>query len=225
MQFVEGIKNEGVDLEYRPMGERAGPVGPMVIEIDKENKSKDLKTLDIELPRLTARIERDYKNLTALDPSAFTNKRIAVKQFSQEQQREIVFTDLDTGARSHVTRMDAEFTPSYQNVVGYFARSIMRDLRLVGGQDVLFGKIKEFIQDRLFENPVNLEDLNTLRNLSEIEATRTTIETFKKAINDLTVVDKGTTQIRDQIKLSPPIRSEATRLCRCEKIDLQQSHW
>src|SRR5215204_5240832 len=41
----------------------------------------------------------------------------------------------------HITQMDTEFTPTYQNVVGYFARTIMRDLRLVGGQDILFGKL------------------------------------------------------------------------------------
>ncbi|MEI4920476.1 hypothetical protein Q8G81_33485, partial [Klebsiella pneumoniae] len=90
--------------------------------------------------------------------------------------------DLDTGERSHVTSMDADFTPTYQNVIGFFARSIMRDLRLVGGQDVLFGKIKTFIQECLFDKPVDLEDLNILRNLSEIEAARTISETFKKAI-------------------------------------------
>jgi type III restriction enzyme len=97
--------------------------------------------------------------------------------------------------------MDAEFTPTYQNVIGFFARTIMRDLRLVGGQNILFGKLKTFIQERLFDRTIDLEDLNVLRNLSEIEATRTIVETFKKAINDLTVVDRGTTQIRDRIKL------------------------
>ena len=78
----------------------------------------------------------------------------------------------------------------------------MRDLRLVGGQDVLFGKIKTFIEDRLFEQSVDLDDLNVLRNLSEVEATRTILETFKKAINELTVVDRGTSLVRDRIKLS-----------------------
>jgi type III restriction enzyme len=53
----------------------------------------------------------------------------------------------------------------------------MRDLRLVGGFDVLFGKIKDFVQDHLFERPVDLDDRNILRNLSEIEATRTLLET------------------------------------------------
>jgi type III restriction enzyme len=202
IDFVESIKSEGVDLEYRPMGDRTPGAGPMVIEIDRDNKTKDLDKLDIELPRLTARIEREYKNLGALDPATFASKRLTVKQFSQKEQREIIFNDLDTGERSHVTRMDADFTPNYQNVIGFFARTIMRDLRLVGGQDMLFGKLKTFIQDRLFDQPVDLEDLNVLRNLSEIEATRTILETFKKAINELTVIDRGTTQVRDRIKLS-----------------------
>ena len=66
----------------------------------------------------------------------------------------------------------------------------------------MFGKLKSFIQDRLFDQTIDLEDLNVLRNLSEIEATRTILETFKKAINELTVVDRGTTQVRDRIKLN-----------------------
>jgi type III restriction enzyme len=98
--------------------------------------------------------------------------------------------------------MDTVFEPNYQNVVGFFARSIMRDLRLVGGFDVLFGKIKEFIETELFDKPVDLEDLNVLRNLSEPEATRTLVETLKTGINALTVQDRGTTEIRDTIKLS-----------------------
>ncbi len=199
IDFVEGIKNEGVDLDYRPMGDRTPGAGPMVIEVDRDNKTKDIETLDIELPRLTARIEREYKNLDALDPLTFGNKRLPVKKFSDAEQRDIVFTDLDTGYQSHVTRMDIGFNPTYQNVVGFFARAIMRDLRLVGGQDILFGKIKTFIQERLFEKPIDLEELNILRNLSEIAATRTIFETFKKAINDLTVVDRGTSQVRDRI--------------------------
>ena len=60
----------------------------------------------------------------------------------------------------------------------------------------MFGKIKTFIQEQLFDTPVDLEDLNILRNLSEVAASRT--ETFKKAINGS---DRGT-QVRDRIKVS-----------------------
>jgi type III restriction enzyme len=77
----------------------------------------------------------------------------------------------------------------------------MKELRLVSGYDVLYGKVKAFVQDQLFDRPVELEDPNTLRNLSELTATKTLIETFKKAINALTIQDKGDAEIRDSIKL------------------------
>mgnify|MGYP000288202750 FL=1 len=48
---------------------------------------------------------------------------------------------------------------------------------------------------------VKLEDPNTLRNLSEPEVTNTIINSFKKAINELTVSESGNAEIRDRIKL------------------------
>lgn len=202
MDFVESIKVEGVELEYEPMGERTGPKSPIVVEVDRDNKKKDIDKLDIELPVLAPRIYREYKNLNDLDVKALPHKRVVLSTFTPEQQREIIFRDINTDEESHTTVMDTVLEPNYQNVVGFFARSIMRDLRLVGGFDVLFGKIKEFIETELFDKSVDLEDLNVLRNLSEPEATRTLIETLKAGINALTVQDRGTTEIRDTIKLS-----------------------
>jgi type III restriction enzyme len=202
MDFVESIKVEGVELEYQPMGEKGGPKSPLVVEVDQENKAKDMDKLDIELPILAPRIYREYKNLNDIDVMALPHKRVALKMFTPEQQREIVFRDINLEAESHKTVMDTVFEPNYQNVVGFFARSIMRDLRLVGGFDVLFGKIKQFMEAVLFDKPVDLNDLNVIRNLSEPEASRTLVETFKTGINALTVQDRGTTEIRDTIKLS-----------------------
>jgi type III restriction enzyme len=150
-----------------------------VVEVDQDNEKKDISKLDIELPVLAPRIYREYKNLNDLDVKALPRKRVTLKTFTAEQQREIVFRDINTDAESHTTVMDVAFDPTYQNVVGFFARSIMRDLRLVGGFDVMFGKIKEFIETELFDKPVDLEDLNVLRNLSEPEATRNLAETLK----------------------------------------------
>jgi hypothetical protein len=202
MDFVESIKVEGVELEYQPMGERTGPKSPIVVEVDRGNEGKDIDNLDIELPQLAPRIEREYKNLDELDVTTLPHKRLPVKQFSEAEQRQIIFLDLDTGEQSHVTEMDAAFTPNYQNVIGYFTRAIMRDLRLVGGGDILFGKLKEFIENQLFEHPIDINDLNILRNLSEIEATRTLMESVKTGVNALTVHDSGTTEVRGTIKLS-----------------------
>ncbi|OHB02748.1 MAG: type III restriction endonuclease subunit R [Candidatus Zambryskibacteria bacterium RIFCSPHIGHO2_12_FULL_48_10] len=202
MDFVESIKSEGVELEHRKMGGDSGPKAPLVIEVDKENLKKDIEKLDIEIPVLTPRIYREYKNLSGLDVAGFGHKKLAVKKFSEEEKREIVFRDISSGEITHKTELDSHFIPDYESVIRYFTQVVMKDLRLVSGYDILYGKVKEFIQEYLFKQHIDLDNLNDLRNLSEIEATRTIVETFKKAINDLTVLDKGEAEIRDYIKVS-----------------------
>lgn len=201
MEFVESIQAEGVVLEHRPMDPSTKPNTPLVVEIDKENVKKDIDALDIEIPVLTPRVYREYKRLGDLDIAALKHQRLMYLQFSEEEQREIVFKDIATGEITHTTILDTAGGADYHSVIGYFAQSIMKDLHLVSGYDVLYGKIKAFVQEELFDRPVVLEDPNTLRNLSELAATKTLIETFKKAINALTVQDKGDAEIRDTIKL------------------------
>ena len=201
MEFVEQIQAEGVELERKPMGHGTGPQTPLTIEIDTENTKKDLDALDIELPLLTPRIYREYKKLADLDIAQFGHEKVEYKNFSEDEQCEIVFRDITTYEISHTTVLDTIGIADYRSVLGWFTRSIMRDLRLFSGYDVLYGKVKAFVRDELFDRPVELEDANTMRNLSEVAATRTIIESFKKAINELTVRDKGDAEIRDCIKL------------------------
>ncbi len=201
MDFVESIQSEGVELEHKPMGAGTAPKTPIIVEVDEENTGKDLNKLDIRIPLLTPRVYREYKSLANLDLNTFGHRKVAYQEFTEEQQREIVFKDITTGEISHTTILDSSAVTDYHSVVGYFTQVIMKDLRLVSGYDVLYGKVKQFIQDFLFDRAADLENLNTLRNLSELEATKTLIETFKKQINALTVQDKGDAKIRDSIKL------------------------
>jgi type III restriction enzyme len=183
------------------MGQGTKPNTPIIVEIDNENTGKDLEKLDIRIPVLTPRIFRNYKNLEDLAPDTFNNKKIHYREFSEEEKREIVFKDITTGEISHTTVLDAGTVTDYRSVIGYFTQVIMKDLRLVSGYDVLYGKVKAFIRDHLFEKGIEIDDLNTLRNLSELEATRAVIETFKKKINELTVKDRGDAEIKDYIKI------------------------
>jgi len=200
IEFVESIKSEGVDIDHVAMGEKTKPKSPMVIEVDKENPKKNLDEMDIKLPVLTPRIYREYKNLYELDVSQIKTPRLKVQQYTEEQQREIVFKNIDSDKVSHTTVLDMTLESSHQAVIGYFCQLIKRDLRLVGGSDILFGKLKGYITEYLFEKPVDLSDLNTLRNLSDEAATKAIIENFKSAVNALTVRDKGTTEVRDYIQ-------------------------
>lgn len=199
LEFVETIKNEGVELERRPMGQGTRPTGPMVVEIDR---NKDIDALDIELPKLKARIERHYYRFEEIDAAALPQPRLPLRMFSEAEQRDIVFRDIHTNDISHTTRLDAGAVADWRNVVGWFVKSIKDDLRLVGGYDALFGKIARFIEDGLFADKVSLDDPNLLRNLSETKVTRALFDTIKGAINQLTVHDRGDTHVIDRIKLS-----------------------
>lgn len=202
MEFVESIQSEGVELERRAMGEGAKPITPIVIEVDKENLDKNLEELDIQIPVLTPRIFREYKNISEIDLSSSEHSKVEYQQFSEEEKREIVFKEITTGDVTHTTELNDDVIPDFSSAVGFFAREIMREMRLVSGYDLLYPKVETFIHSHLFDRPVEIEDLNTLRNLSEVVARRTIIESFKKLINSLTVVDKGEAEIKDYIKIS-----------------------
>jgi len=202
MKFVESIKTEGVDLEKRSMYETSKPIAPTVVEIDNKNSKKDISKLNIELPILTPRIQREYKNLADLNVAKFQFKKIKVKQFSEEEKKEITFKAVIDNQQHHTTILDSNIEPNYQSAIGFFAQAIMKELRLFGCYDILFGKVKEFVSDYLFTEKIDLEDLNILKNLSEIEATKTIRETFKKEINNLTVRDVGDAEIKNYIKIS-----------------------
>jgi type III restriction enzyme len=202
IQFVEEIKSQGVELEHVKMGAGSKPKMPLVVEVDKDDKTKDIENLDIEIPVLTPRIQREYKNLSELDSSKFSFSIVEIQQFTDEQKRQIVFKALDEEDVVHHTQELSIINPDYRSVVGYFTQTIQHDLRLISGYDILYGKVKDFIANQLFGEHVTLEDMNVLRNLSEIAPRRTIIETFKKEINELTVVDKGEAEISNHIKIS-----------------------
>lgn len=202
LDFVESVRSEGVELDRVPMGQVTIPPKPMLVEVDHLDPEKDVDALDISLPKLSSRIQRQTKNLDDLDVAMLPPGKFRIKTFTAAEQREIVFKDLDTDQTAWKTDLGEEIIPTPQAVIAYLTTELMHRLRLVGGQEILFGKIKEYIRAHLFFAPVDLEDPNTLRNLSEIEPRRHLFETFVQAINELTLVDVGSTRVVSEIKLS-----------------------
>ena len=201
MRFVETIKSEGVELERKAMGEGTEPKAPLVVEVDRDNASKDLTVLDIALPRLTPRLYRAYKNLDELEAMPLAFAPIAYQEFDAEEQREIVFRDMATGEVEHTATLDSSGIIDYRSVVAYFARQLVQKMRLVSGYAPLYGRIKAFMQDELFGRGVDLEASNTVRNLSEPAVSKLIIDTFTKAINELTVRDQSQATIDGYLEL------------------------
>ena len=201
MDFVESIQTEGVELEKRPMGAGARPIGPMIIEVDDADDDKNMDELDIEIPVLTPRVVREYKNLNELDLDSFEFETCTYHEFSEEEQRKIVFRDITTNEVTHTTTLEGAFASDYRSVIGHFAQAVLKDLRLYAAYDLLYPKVQEFVEFKLFGRQVDLDNPNTIRNLSEPNASRAIFDVFKRAINNLTVRDTGNAEIRDSIKI------------------------
>jgi len=202
MEFVESIQTEGVTFEQRPMGPDTKR-GQILIQVDIENVHKDVAALDIALPKLTRRFQREYRELDSLEPASFGSRRLPLKKFGIEETREIVFKTMVHGALHHTVSLDGAGPADFRSVVAFFARQLMKELRLVGGYDLLYGKVKEFLRAQLFDvSPVDLEDPVVLRNLSEPEVAKILLDVFKAGINALTIQEVPSVRIEDRIRLS-----------------------
>jgi type III restriction enzyme len=199
LDFVESIKSEGVILEKKSMGKDSDPSGPTIIEIDKK---KNIDELDIEIPILSPRILREYKNLEELDVESFKFESVKIKEFSEEDQKHILFREIIDDKVVKEVKMRDDININASSIISFFTKTIMTELRLYGGQDILYGKLKIFLQDKLFNQKVDLENPNIARNLSETNVRYIIRETFKKYINKLTIVDSGSTEIQNYIKVS-----------------------
>ena len=211
MDFVESIQSEGVTFERRPMGDKTLSKDALVIEVDKENKAKDLEKLDIPIPRMSRRYSMEFKNLDALDPAKLGNGKLSLLKFDVTDIREIVFKTMINDEHDHITVLDGSGPADYRSVVAFYTRMLLKDLRLFGGYDVLYGKVKTFMREHLFEkSPVDLEDPMVLRNLSEVAPGKVLYDSFKRAINGLAIQDKGTSRLESYIKLrdTRPFRTE-----------------
>lgn len=199
LEFVESLKTEGVEFQYSPMGKGSKSKSPVIIEVDKENPNKDLDALDIPIPQMSPRIYREFKNLELIDVSIFENEKVTQKKFNSDELKEIIFNDIE-GYFSHKT-IFKDTILDYRNVIGFFTTTILKDSRLVSGFNILYPKVESFIKYQLFSKEVELSDPQTMRNLSEIHPKEILKTTFKKAIDELTITDKGTAEVKNFISL------------------------
>jgi type III restriction enzyme len=106
MEFVESIQSEGVELEHVPMGGGTRREDSLVVEVEAANTGKDVEALDIAIPRLTRRFQREYKNLDGLDASTLPGGSLPLQPFTPDETREIVFKTMLDGEAHHTMTLD-----------------------------------------------------------------------------------------------------------------------
>ena len=206
LEFVEGIKAEGVELSYIPMGQNSNLLGPMIISPDKSKTAHDIK-----LPQLNPRYVKTLLDFSDIDVDSMKRLGLSIKRFSEAEQREIIFRDIDVEEVRWATDLGQEIKPLPQALIAYFVKSIMKQFRIVGGHEILFEKLKFYIIKYLFNETVDLNDTNIIRNLSDDLVRTPLIELFIKTISQLECTSIGPSQIINTLEFANIRPHEMTR--------------
>ncbi len=181
MNFVNEIKKEGVYLEEGKMGDDSPPRVPEIVEIDKDDES-----LNIEVELFKNFYYRDHSEISNLNLSSFEFEKIEYKNYTDKEIIEIYFRDIIDEEIKSVVQMTIE-NIQWRYVIGWFAESIIKELNMVVGANLLYPKIKDFIENYLFDKKVSVEDPSTMANVKTDETTNRIKDTFKKEINKLSI--------------------------------------
>jgi type III restriction enzyme len=205
IDYVKRISEEGVELEEIEIGPGSTPSGPMVIEVDKENPNKDIQRLDLSVPQIPKRIGRDYLELDSLDPEKFEIKKSKLVDFSpNEREEKIIFRETIDNKEVKTIYFDKYKSLNSNSVLSFFTETILKELSLtnVNINHFIYAKIKLFIEKSLFEEPVEIDNQDVIRNLAEPRITHIIISTFKKEINSLINKDLGFRNVSEERKIS-----------------------
>ena len=198
IEFIRGLKKEGVNLLTKDMGagKRQTPLyEQMVITVDLKTKLNKtgkgyhvIEGLNIEIPVPQNRLHRDVSDLASLRVEQYLDKPIDYKIYSEEElNRVIVFEELVTGEEEHETILKDTIQDS-RSAVRFLVEVIRRDCQRMNADfHILYGKVKVFITDHLFGKTIDFDDRNTMHNLNEPHVRKTIRDTFKRAINAHTV--------------------------------------
>ena len=194
IEYVKTISEEGVVLEEIPVGDNNPESGPIVIAIDSENNNKNIEELNLQIPDIPKKNGRDFLSLNELNCKNFDFKSKNVKNYSEiDASKEIIFREtIDDIEIKKITFDYTQYITS-NTVLKFFTEIISKDLGFfrLGINHFLYAQLKFFVKNMLFGKEVDLNDRNIIRNLSEPDITNTIINTFKKEINTLSLMEMG----------------------------------
>lgn len=185
MDFIESIKSEGVKLGKTQVG-FSGPAHAMRIEVDLDNENKNIEELDILIPELEPSFYTDFIKLKEMDVSKFKVNKFEIINYGEEELREINFIHITDDDKRETLTLSGDRTIDYRSMLRYYALVILKEARLVSGNTTVYGKLREFISNYLFEEPVDLEDPNVIKNVSRREVSKSILDTFIYYVNNIT---------------------------------------
>ena len=121
-----------------------------------------------------------------MNVSEFKVNKFEILYFNDEKLREINFVHIIDEDKRETLTLNDNNNIDYRSMLKYYSEVILKETKLVSGTATIYGKLKDFISNYLFEEKVDLENANIIKNISRTEVSRTIIDTFVYYVNNLT---------------------------------------
>jgi len=185
------------------MGGSSDTDSSILIDIDDTNPNKDLEKFDISIPIMSNNLRRDTKDIASIQPEDYLKIKLRLNIYPEHELHTFSFVSVfDDDTTIKETLVDFGIVASARDIIDRYTKQFIKKLRL-GNMSFsqLYPKIKQFVQDHLFEQPVDLENIQTAKNLTNIITQRTIMRCFEQAINNHTIKENETTAIIQHRKL------------------------
>ncbi|MCY4561568.1 MAG: hypothetical protein OXC03_04525 [Flavobacteriaceae bacterium] len=181
---------------------------------------KNLEVLDIVIPVLNSKFGMIYRDLNEIDLLRIEFSAQTLKEYNEKAKRDLFFEKVIDGNISH--KIELEENTHEVNLRKYIREmtiSIFKNRRLISGKEILYEKIKRFVEIKLFGQKVNLGSDSLLRNLSYQHILNEIENTFMNAINKLNFIEYPNTYQLETLKssLMKPCLSEKESYVRPKK--------
>ena len=183
-EFVRQLEKEQVEFEIGSMDE---PLAYKVIYVEE----RKVDQFDIAIPPLTPAIVRESRNIGDLVVEKLEKKIIKRKKYQEDEVRNIIFIDALTKEKvdEHAYRM--EYPKNPESVISFYTKIVLQQTKNTGQFAMLYPIMRDYIQDVLFGEKVDLRDNQILKQLSEPEVQQAVYDVFSNAINKLTLVEQS----------------------------------
>jgi type III restriction enzyme len=169
------------------------------------------RRFDIVIPQLTRALARSDSALNRLHPSDVPDPKsqLAVPEVQADEYVQYRGVHLIDKGVIEEYEFHVPYAEDPSGVITYYTRSVAKAAgvdRLSGAFATLAPMVRDYLKQRVFEHPVELEDKVILRRLAENDAQALVVGAFREAIRALSITEREPTIEENALRVSdtPP---------------------
>ncbi len=169
------------------------------------------RRFDIIIPQLTRALARSDSALSQLHPNDVPDpkKQLAVPDVQPDEYVQYRGVHLIDKGVIEEYEFYVPYAEDPSGVITYYTRSVAKEAgvdRLSGAFATLAPMVRDYLKQRVFEQPVELEDKVILRRLAENDAQALVVGAFRDAIRALSITEREPTIQENALRVSetPP---------------------